>query len=194
MTFLFDLRRGAPLRVLGRQTSPRLVLTNGAREDFQNDRSRFTARILHEFAHLVHMDVRQYYLALAVVRTATMTSLFMTAGVVIVVLASGETISTLFAFLWRIAALFGLSFLALRDFLRSREVFADLRTAQWLGDTAPLRAALATLRADDTALTGRLSKGRCAASHHVPPPLRCFSEPTRPRRAALPHWTTRGRC
>lgn len=154
MTFMMDLRHGAPLRVLGRQRVPRLVLSHGARKDYYQNRGRFAARILHEFAHLIHKDVRQYYFALAAVRTAMMCGLLMSVGVVVVVWASGESISTAFAFSWRMAALFGLSFLALRDFLRSREVFADLRTARWLGDTAPLQAALATLRADETSPPG----------------------------------------
>jgi len=129
----FDARTSAV--TFGRAGARRVVLRGGLVTTLVTNPPAFRAVVLHELAHIRNRDVDQTYVALCV------SVAFVLAAVLpFAVVLRGSM--PLFSITWRLGALALLVYFLLLALLRSRELYADARAAQW-GAGAALGEALA---------------------------------------------------
>jgi Zn-dependent protease with chaperone function len=156
VTFLVDTmdRRRTGL-AFGRPRRRYVVLSRGLLLSASNDPTLFRAVVLHELAHIANGDLDRTFLtvalwrafvALAVVPATLLIvlQLIVAAGLVVTPLSRPLDMATDLQVGWRLVVLVVLVLLIRNRVLRSRELSADVRAAQW-GDGERLQRLFADL-------------------------------------------------
>jgi len=144
-TFLWNPLELAPAAVaFGRLRRRYVGLSGGLVVQFGRDRPAFRAIVLHELAHLRNGDVAITYFAVAIwwsfvaLALVPFLLLYVLRGIFQAVPFGLSPLAWVGTWSWRLAALSLLVYLTRSSFLRTREVYADIRASAWDGPAGAL--------------------------------------------------------
>ncbi len=141
--FLWNPMNGSAVGIaFGRRGRYFVALTGGLVTRFYSDRAAFESVVLHELGHLRNGDVDKTYLAIGIWQAFVIAGLIPLAATVVFAPSLGIAASDIWLLGWRSLAVAALVYLVRSAVLRAREIYADLRAAEFQGSSDALMRAL----------------------------------------------------